>query len=190
MEATTNTWAVAEILRAHVQEVVISNPLRTRAIAEAKIKTDQVDSRVLAELLRADYLPAVWQPDAETQRLRRLTHRRAALVSDRTRLKNRLHSILHHCLIPLPKCDLFSKMGRTWLQELSLPEAEAAARDSDLRLLELTEQELALVEQKLVREAWQDEKVRLLMSIPSITQLRRLVWRPSEISLDLPTPRN
>jgi transposase len=55
----------------------------------------------------------VWQPDEETQRLRRLTHRRAALVSDRTRLKNRLHSILHHTLLPLPECDLFSKRGIT-----------------------------------------------------------------------------
>lgn len=168
MEATTNTWAVAEVLRPHVEQIVISNPLRTRAIAEAKIKTDKVDSRVLAELLRADYLPAVWQPGPETQRLRRLTHRRAALVSDRTRLKNRLHSILHHGLIPLPEFDLFSQRGRAWLKELSLPEEEAAARDSDLRLLQATEQEIAGVEARLVGQAWQDEKVRLLMSIPGI----------------------
>ena len=78
MEATTNTWAVAGVLRPFVAEIVIGNPLRVRAIAEAKIKTDKVDARVLAELLRANYLPTVWQPDAETQRLRRLTHRRAA----------------------------------------------------------------------------------------------------------------
>lgn len=108
---------------------VIGNPLRTRAIAEAKIKTDKVDSQVLAELLRADYLPSVWRPDAETQQLRRLTHRQAALVSDRTRLKNRLHSILHHCLIPLPRFDLFSQQGKTLLKQLSSPEAEAASRD-------------------------------------------------------------
>ena len=125
MEATTNTWAVAELLRPFVAEVVIGNPLRVRAIAEAKIKTDKVDSRVLAELLRADYLPAVWQPDQETQRLRRLTHRRAALVSDRTRLKNRLHSILHHCLIPLPNFDLFSRKGRAWLMQVPLAEKKA-----------------------------------------------------------------
>ena len=168
MEATTNTWAVADVLRPHVDEIVIGNPLRTRAIAEAKIKTDKVDSRVLAELLRADYLPSVWQPGPDTQRLRRLTHRRAALVSDRTRLKNRLHSVLHHCLVPLPNFDLFSQHGRKWLKELTLPEPEAAARDSDLRLLELTEREIAQSEQQLTREAWQDEKVRLLMSIPGI----------------------
>lgn len=168
MEATTNTWAVAELLRPFVAEVVIGNPLRVRAIAEAKIKTDKVDSRVLAELLRADYLPPVWQPDRETQRLRRLTHRRSALVSDRTRLKNRLHSILHHCLIPLPNFDLFSRKGRAWLKEVPLSAEEAMARDSDLRLLEQTEREIEQLEEKLVREAWQDEKVRLVMSIPGI----------------------
>jgi transposase len=125
MEATSNTWAVAEVLRPFVAEVMISNPLRVRAIAEAKIKTDKVDSRVLAELLRCDYLPRVWQPDRETQRLRRLTHRRAALVSDRTRLKTRLHSILHHTLVALPAYDLFSKGGIAWLRQVPLEEEEA-----------------------------------------------------------------
>src|SRR5207244_9637777 len=142
-----------------VKESVIGNPVKVRAIAEAKIKTDKVDSRVLAELLRCDYLPRVWQPDEETQRLRRLTHRRAALVSDRTRLKNRLHSILHHCLIPLPECDLFSKRGMAWLRETPLAEEEAQARDSDLRLLEQTELEIVQLDERRVREAGQDEKV-------------------------------
>jgi transposase len=168
MEATTNTWAVAGVLRPFVKEIVIGNPLRVRAIAEAKIKTDKVDGRVLAELLRADYLPAVWQPDAETQRLRRLTHRRAALVSDRTRVKNRLHSILHHGLVPLPECELFSKRGMAWLRQVPLAKEEAQARDSDLRLLELVEMEIAQLDQQLVEEAWEDEKVRLVMSIPGI----------------------
>lgn len=168
MEATTNTWAVAGVLRPFVKEIVIGNPLKVRAIAEAKIKTDKVDSRVLAELLRCEYLPVVWQPDQETQRLRRLTHRRAALVSDRTRLKNRLHSILHHTLVPLPEYELFSKKGIAWLRQVPLAQEEALARESDLRLLEQTELEIAELDQLLVREAWQDEKVRLVMSIPGI----------------------
>jgi len=168
MEATTNTWAVAGLLRPFVKEIVIGNPLKVRAIAEAKIKTDKVDSRVLAELLRCDYLPRVWQPDKETQRLRRLTHRRSALVSDRTRLKNRLHSILHHTLVPLPECDLFSKKGIAWLRQVPLAQEEALARESDLRLLEQTELEIAQMDELLVREAWQDDKVRLVMSIPGI----------------------
>lgn len=51
--------------------VVVSNPLRTRAIADAKTKTDTIDARTLAELLAADYLPTVWQPDPWTGALRR-----------------------------------------------------------------------------------------------------------------------
>jgi transposase len=57
LEATTNTWAVVELLEPHVAEVVVGNPLRTRAIAEAKVKTDKVDAEVLAQLLRSR-LPA------------------------------------------------------------------------------------------------------------------------------------
>ncbi len=55
LEATTNCWAVAGILESLCQQVVVSNPLRTRAIAEAKIKTDRVNALVLAQLLRSEY---------------------------------------------------------------------------------------------------------------------------------------
>jgi hypothetical protein len=58
LEATTNTWSVVAILRPFVTEVVVGNPLKSRAIAEAKVKTDKVDVEILAPLLRCDYLPA------------------------------------------------------------------------------------------------------------------------------------
>ncbi len=63
MEATCNTHAIAKLLEGRVARVVISNPQKTRAIAEAKVKTDKVDAAVLAQLLAADYLPAVWLAD-------------------------------------------------------------------------------------------------------------------------------
>jgi len=94
LEATTNTWAVAAVLRPHVAEVVVSNPLATKAIAQATVKTDKVDPFVLAQLLRCDYLPRVWQPDEATQQLRELTGRRSALVGQRTAVLNRIHSVL------------------------------------------------------------------------------------------------
>ena len=61
LEATCNTHAIARLLERHVGRVVVSNPMKTRAIAEAKVKTDKVDAQVLAELLAADYLPGVWR---------------------------------------------------------------------------------------------------------------------------------
>src|SRR3954452_3077294 len=62
LEATGNTHAIVRLLEGRVARVVVSNPQKTRAIAEAKVKTDKVDAAILAQLLAADYLPAVWLP--------------------------------------------------------------------------------------------------------------------------------
>src|SRR5213596_515505 len=90
LEATGNTWAIAALLASRAGRVVVSNPAKTRAIAEAKVKTDKVDAAILAQLLAADYLPAVWLPDAATSALRRQVLRRAHIVRQRTRLKNQV----------------------------------------------------------------------------------------------------
>ena len=68
---------------------------------------------MLAQLLAADYLPAVWLPDDDTHALRRQVARRAHIVRQRTRLKNRVHAILHRNLVPrCPAADLFGHKGR------------------------------------------------------------------------------
>lgn len=171
LEATTNSWAVVDLLAPHVAEIVVSNPLQTKAIASAKVKTDKVDALVLAQLLRAEYLPRVWQPDPATRGLRQQTSRRAQLVADRTRLKNRLHSELHQRLIPLPeRLDLFSTRGRAWLAAL-LPTLDALAQAAitrTLRLLEAVQCELTTLEDALAREGYQDPRVRLLLTIPGV----------------------
>jgi len=83
----------AHLLEPRVARVVVSNPMKTRAIAEAKVKTDKVDAAVLAQLLAADYLPAVWLADEQTHALRRQVARRAHIVRQRTRLKNQVLSL-------------------------------------------------------------------------------------------------
>jgi transposase len=77
LEATGNSDAIANLLMPIVGRVVVSNPSKTRAIAEAKVKTDKVDARILAQLLAADFLPPVWLPDDRTRALRRQVTRRA-----------------------------------------------------------------------------------------------------------------
>ena len=139
IEATCNTHAIARLLERHVGRVVVSNPMKTRAIAEAKVKTDKVDARVLAELLAADYLPSVWIADDETHALRRQVARRAHIVRQRTRLKNRVQSILHRNLVPrCPAADLFGHKGRAWLAEQELPADERRAAEALLRQLDFT----------------------------------------------------
>lgn len=168
LEATTNTWAVVRVLAPHVAEVVVSNPLATKAIATAKVKTDKVDALVLAQLLRCDYLPRVWQPDETTQELRRLTAHRAGLVGDRTRLKNRLHAVLAQRLIQPPCADLFSAAGRDWLAELSLDAEGRFLLDSDLRLLGHVEAEIEQFDKLLAVKAYPSQPVKLLMTLPGV----------------------
>ena len=112
LEATMNTAAIAALLAERAGEVVVSNPFKTRVIAEAKIKTDKVDARVLAELLAADYLPSVWQADEATKALRRQVGQHMALVRQRTRVKNQVQAILARNLLPrCPFTDLFGIKG-------------------------------------------------------------------------------
>jgi transposase len=169
LEATTNCWAVARVLQDHVARVVVSNPLVTKAIAQAKIKTDKVDAHVLAQLLRCDFLPEVWHPDTITQQLRELTGRRAALVQQRTALRNRIHSALAMRLIEAPE-SLFDSAGQDWLTKL-LPTLDAQGQlliSSDLRLLSAVQQEIETLGQQLAKQGWQDQRVRLLMTLPGV----------------------
>lgn len=168
LEATTNTWPAVAVLQPHVAEVVVSNPLRTRAIAEAKVKTDRVDALVLAELLRADYLPSVWTPDVPTQQMRRLSTRRASLVGDSTRIKNRIHAVLDQRMIAAPEGDLFGKAGRRWLERLPLDAPGRAALDSELRLLVQVESELDSLSREMAAQAWDDPRIKLLITLPGV----------------------
>jgi transposase len=169
LEATGNSDAIANLLTPLVARVVVSNPSKTRAIAEAKVKTDKVDARILAQLLAADFLPPVWLPDERTRSLRRQVSRRAHIVRTRTRIKNQIHAILARNLCPTPPVsDLFGKTGRHWLLRQQLPPDEAATVTALLRQLDFHGTELALVDRELAIEALGDPVVARLMTIPGV----------------------
>ncbi len=72
----------------------LSNPAKTRAIASAKIKTDKLDAIKLADLLRGGYIAECYVPDRRIMDLRELVRHRAALAIMRTKLKNKIHSVM------------------------------------------------------------------------------------------------
>ncbi|MEQ4305535.1 IS110 family transposase [Plantactinospora sp. B6F1] len=169
LEATGNSDAIATLLTPVVGRVVVSNPSKTRAIAEAKVKTDKVDARILAQLLAADFLPPVWLPDERIRSLRRQVTRRAHLVRQRTRIKNQVHAILARNLVPTPPVsDLFGKTGRHWLSRQPLPADESSSVRALLRQLDFHGEELAVVDKELAVEAFADPAVARLMTIPGV----------------------
>ena len=74
--------------------VKLAHPLKVKAVAQAKVKTDKNDSETLTHLLRADLLPESYVPPRDIRELREVVRRRAFLVGMRTMLKNRIHSDL------------------------------------------------------------------------------------------------
>ena len=100
LEVTTNATAIARRLRHNSPaKLIMSNPIKAKLIAHAKVKTDKVDARVLAELARVGYLPEVWLPDEDAESLRQFFSDRRSLIDRRTELKNTVHSVLHRNLI-------------------------------------------------------------------------------------------
>jgi transposase len=167
LEATTNTWAIVDVLATFCPRVVVSNPMRTKAIASAKVKTDKVDAEVLAQLLRCDFLPTVWTPDAHTRDERALASRRSALARQSISLKNRIHSVLHQRLIAAP-AQLFTAKGLAWLRQADLPALARGEVDTLLRLLDALQAEQAALRDEVDRAAFASDDIKLLMTLPGI----------------------
>ena len=187
LEATTNCWAVVDRLDGRAARIVVSNPMATKAIAQAKVKTDKVDALVLAQLLRCDYLPEVWRPDEATRRLRQLTSHRVSLVQNRTAVRNRIHSVLAMRLIEEPS-GLFGKAGRAWLDRLietsRIDDAGKLMIETDLELHDAIEKQIVRLDQLLAEEAYQSDKVRLLMTLPGVdfTTVQTLIAAFGDVS--------
>jgi transposase len=169
LEATGNALAIARILEPHVAEVVLANAKQVRAISHARIKTDKVDARVLADLLAADLIPAVWIGDERVRMLRRLVSRRRGVVKRRTQIKNEAAAALHRNLKGRnPASDPFGAKGRQWIAAQQLPVDERLTVDACLRQLDFLGAELAEIDRLIAQQVLADADVRRLITIPGI----------------------
>src|ERR1700684_238960 len=168
IEATDNTNVIVRLLSPFVGRVVIANPILVRAIAWAKVKTDKIDAAVLAKLHASGFLPEVWMPDEETETRRRVVAERAQLVSQITRLKNRIQSVLHANLIPPYKGILFSQRGTTWLTAQPPPEDQRRVILPPAGDLDRLGAELAEVDKSLAQRALEEPRVKRLMTIAGV----------------------
>jgi transposase len=169
VEATGNAMAVVRVLGPYVARVIVANPLQVKAIAHAQVKTDKIDAGVLASLRAAGFLPEVWVPDADTERLRRLVARRNQVVRHRTRVKNETHAILQaHLVPPCPHADLFGRLGRTWLAQQVLPDDERAAIERHLRELDRLGEDLGVLDKDIAQVAIDDPAVKRLLTITGV----------------------
>jgi transposase len=168
VEATRNWEWLHELLEPVVEEVVLSHPKKTKAIASARIKTDKLDAKTLAHLLRTDLLPTCYLPDRDTRLLRELLRYRASLVRLRARIKNKVHALLAKQGKRSPYADAFGKAGRRFLRATPLPPIRRRAVDDYLELIDAIEGKLERVSAEVDARAQADPQAMLLCTIPGI----------------------
>jgi transposase len=170
LEATANWYHIYELVESLVAEVALGHPLKTRIIAEAKIKTDKVDATILAQLLRADMLPRAYIAPAVVRELRELLRLRASLVRQRTMVRNKVHAILIKRGLKPPVGSLFGKRGRGWLGEEAarLPQAYGDAIACYLRVLDALQEEIKGVSAGVEERAQLSEEACWLDTMPGI----------------------
>lgn len=169
MEATGNAWYLYDLLAPQVGRCVVANPLQVRWIAAAAVKTDPQDALRLARLLAANLLPEVWVPPPPVRELRILIAHRRQLVKQQTRLKNRLHSLLHRHHISPPRGDPFAVHNRDWWLALDLSPTERLCLKQALDTLIHIQEQLAEVERELCRLSTQEpwsQPVPFLLQLP------------------------
>ena len=76
LEATQNWMWIVRALQEKGIDVTLSNPLKTKAIASARIKTDKIDAKILAHLLRCNLVPMSYIPTIKEQEGRDLARAR------------------------------------------------------------------------------------------------------------------
>jgi transposase len=66
LESTGNMWMrIHDTLEENGIDTILANPYKTKIIAEAKIKSDKLDARILSDLLRTDLIYESYVPKQE-----------------------------------------------------------------------------------------------------------------------------
>jgi transposase len=174
VEATCNWYYLYELIEERF-EVILAHPLRTKAIASAKIKNDRVDSEILAHLLRTNLIPQSYIPPREIRDLRELLRYRVGLIRIQTIMKNRIHAILSKNGLIFPFSNIFSNKGIKWLQSLGLRKVYQDEICGYIHIYESLNLQIKEAENEISKQAQFNDEVQLLMSMPGIGEFSALL---------------
>jgi len=175
VEATSNWYWFCNLLEEMEIPVLLAHPLKMKAIAAARIKTDKLDAATLAHLLRADLVPRAHLSSHQARLDRELLRHRTVLVRLRTGAKNRIHALLAKENLVYPKGGLFTQHGRQWLASLALQPVHRAIVDRMLILVQVLEMLIEQASKEIRVRAEDDRAARLLCSIPGVSYYTALL---------------
>ncbi len=177
VEASRNySWLVDEMERSG-HRPTLCNPLEAKRRMGLTNKTDKLDARGLAILLRNGTLPEVWIPPSELRDQRELLRLRIFLVRLRTRVKNRIHGTLARFNVQVPGADLFGVAARRELGT-RLPELPSHSREAveqELATLDFLETQIESAEQRLEAIMQVSVEADLLKTLPCVGPILSMV---------------
>src|SRR5579859_7971615 len=97
-EGTWATW-LYDLLKPHVTQILVCDP-RKNALLKQGSKSDKIDARKLAELLRLNHLKPVYHGEHGVRTLKELARSYLTITQDLTRVRNRLKALYRSWAIP------------------------------------------------------------------------------------------
>jgi transposase len=176
---TTGTWywLVDEMERAG-HEPKLTHARKAKLMMGMVNKSDKLDARGLAILLRNGTLPTVWIPSGALRDQRELPRMRMAFVHVRTMLKNRIHATFAKYGIAFPGIsDLFGGQGRVHLEQrrCDLPPETQRAVQEELTLLDHLCGQIETLEQHIHAIVRETPAMQRLKTLPGVGPLLAIV---------------
>ena len=177
MEATIFTGWIYDYLKPHAAVLKVAHPAMLRAIAAAKKKNDQVDARMIADLLRCNLLPECYMAPSEFRERRRTLRYRNLLVRQSVQMKNRISGMLMETGVVYNKQKLHQKRYFSELRDSA--EVPACIRPL-LKVGRETVEQVDRTGRALMRTLERDPllhaRVERLLTIPGIGPVTALTW--------------
>ena len=174
LEATRNWPFMYDLLNEHVGKVDLVHAKGVRAIANAAVKTDQIDASTLAHLARMNYIPKAYAASKEMRDLRQLLRHREWMVNQRSKAKNRIHAVLAAYNLISPFTDLFGVAGREYLHEVMGEELRSSAQqvvEDHLAMIDHLTERIHALEKNISLNEKQNHIVNILRSMPGVGRL-------------------
>jgi transposase len=167
------TWAawLYDLLKPHVTELVVCDP-RKNALMKEGNKSDKIDARKLADLLRGGYLRPVYHGENGLRTLKELARSYLTISKDLTRVMNRVKALYRSWGILCGGQQVYAPRHRTeWLNKIGEAGVRRRAEFFYQQLDALRELRQA-VRKDLLAESRKQSATKLLRQVPSIGPIR------------------
>ena len=117
------TWAawLYDLLKPHVTRLVVCDPRKNASMKQGN-KSDKIDARRLAELLRMNHLNPVYHGEHGLRTLKELVRSYLTLTKDTGRVMSRVKAIYRSWAIPCTGKQVYAPQHRAeWLAKISEP---------------------------------------------------------------------